>query len=488
MCLVLICEFCIKIQRLSGISQLSSKIESKEEDEIMVKIKNKKTRRMIAMLMAAVILTGCGTRNFSNPSNQSNMTSESESRPKAETTGFKEVILSEQEMFAQENEFSQGINRFSYDIFSKLDDGKNIFLSPYSIATAFSMLANGADGETKQEIMDLFGIQDLDKWNAYLKEYTNQYKNEDTKLLTANSIWLSNQLALSQRADMEFFTPLSVYYHAEKKQADLSTDATRKEINEWVSENTNGMINPFLKENLESSIQMVLLNAVYFAGDWEQEFEKKDTQILTFYGANKETEVNMICKYGKEFKYIEKDGIQGVELPYKGNKLAMDILIPKEIDTENQQADKKNIKECFNKLSEEEKNQIFAALDAAETEEISTLILPKFTLNYYVEKLKDMLIEMGLSTTFGEDAVFDKITKGICIDEVTHESIIEVDEKGTEAAAVSSIMMKETASEIREEKKFIVNQPFIFVIRDVETGTILFMGDMQDMLEENKKE
>lgn len=452
----------------------------------MVKIKNKKTRRMIAMLMVAAILTGCGSRNSSNLNNQTNTTSESS--PKAETTGFKEVILSEQEMFTQENEFSKGINRFSYDIFSKLDEGKNIFLSPYSIATAFSMLANGADGETKQEIMDLFGIQDLDKWNAYLKEYTKQYKNEDTKLLTANSVWLSNKLALSQRADMEFFTPLSAYYHAEKKQADLSTDATRKEINEWVSENTNGMINPFLKENLESSIQMALLNAVYFAGDWEQEFEKKDTQILTFYGANKETEVNMICKYGKEFKYIEKDGIQGVELPYKGNKLAMDILIPKEIDTENQQADRKNIKECFHKLSEEEKNQIFAAFDAAETEEISALILPKFTLSYSAEKLKNMLIEMGLSTTFGEDAVFDKIAKGIFVDEVTHESIIEVDEKGTEAAAVSSIMMKETASEIREEKKFIVNQPFIFVIRDVETGTILFIGDMQDMLEENKKE
>ena len=439
--------------------------------------KSKKSRKIIAMLMAATTLAGCGTRTPSNPNSQPMATNES--NLKAEVTGFKETTLSEPEILTQEKEFSKGVNQFSYDIFNKLDDEKNTFLSPYSIATAFSMLANGAEGKTKQEIMNLFGIQDLDKWNAYIKEYTNQYQKDNTKLLTANSVWLSNRLTLSQRADQEFFAPLSAYYRIEKKQTDLSTDATRKEINSWVSGNTNGMIDPFLEENVEETVQMILMNAVYFAGDWEQEFEKKDTQTLAFYGANKETQVDMMCKYGKEFKYIEKNGIQGIELPYVGNKIAMDIFIP---NPYSEAEPRENIRECFGKLSNKEKDEIFTTFDKAGTEKISTLRIPRFTMSYSLENLKDTLVDMGLTAVFREDAEFDKIAKGIWVDKVTHKSKIKVDEKGTEASAVTSIMMKETAM-IKDEINFIVNQPFIFVIRDVETGTILFMGDIQDIQE-----
>ncbi|MCI8408683.1 MAG: serpin family protein [Lachnospiraceae bacterium] len=439
-------------------------------------IKQKKAKKIIAMIMAVATLSSCGSSNTSNFGVQPSVTSKSDL--KAELANFKETTLTEQEVFAQEKEFSKGINSFTYDIFSKLDNRKNILLSPYSIATAFSMLANGADGKTKQEIMNLFGIKDLDKWNAYTKEYIKRYQKEDTKLLTANSVWFSNQLTLSQRADQEFFAPLSAYYHVDKKTMDLSADTARKEINNWVSENTNGMISSFLEKNLESSILMILLNAVYFEGDWEEEFRKEDTQPLEFYGANKQTQVDMMCKYKKELKYVEKNGIQGVELPYIGKKLVMDIIIPKQNNKTNQQ---ENIRECFNQLSEKEKDEFFKAFDESSTEEISELMIPKFTISYSVDNLKEVLAEMGLNTVFGEEAVFDKIAEGICVDKVTHKSKIKVDEKGTEAAAVTSIMMKETAMLRKDEINFIVKQPFIFVIRDVETGTILFIGDMQDI-------
>lgn len=108
-------------------------------------------------------------------------------------------------------------------------------------------------------------------------------------------------------------------------------------------------------------------------------------------------------------------------------------------------------------------------------------MIPKFTVSYSAENLKAVLGEMGLNTVFGGEAVFDKIAEGIYVDKVTHKSKIKVDEKGTEAAAVTSIMMKETAMLNEDEIKFIVNQPFIFVIRDITTGTILFIGDMQDL-------
>lgn len=442
----------------------------------MYTIKEKKVKKIIGMIMATVMLSSCGSSSTSNLGNQPSITGKSDL--KSEQTNFKETTLTEQEMLIQEKEFSKGINSFTYNVFSKTDNGKNIFLSPYSIATAFSMLANGAGGETKQEIMNLFGIKDLDKWNAYTKEYIKRYQKENTKLLTANSVWLSNQLTLSPKAEQEFFAPLSTYYHVDKKIMELSTDLARKEINNWVSENTNDMINPFLEENLESSILMVLMNAVYFAGDWEEEFKKEDTQLLDFYGANKQTQVDMMCKNGKEFKYVEKNGIQGVELPYAGNKLAMDIIIPKQNNKTNRQ---ENIRECFSKLSEKEKDEFFKAFDESGKEEISKLMIPKFTVSYSAENLKAVLSEMGLNTIFGGEAVFDKIAEGIYVDKVTHKSKIKVDEKGTEAAAVTSIMMKETAMLNEDEIKFIVNQPFIFVIRDIKTGTILFIGDMQDL-------
>lgn len=452
-------------------------------------LKLKKTKKIMAMLMTATVLTGCGGGNDPSASSKPKVTSES--KTSVDIKNFQEITLNKQEMPEQQKKFTKGINQFSYRIFEKSENGKNIFLSPYSIATAFSMLANGAEGETKQEIMDLLKIRDLEKWNAYIKEYTGLYEKEETKLLTANSVWVSNRFVLSPRAEQEFFAPLSAYYHGKQEQQDLSTDTAREKINNWVSENTDGMINPFLKNNLDLSVQMLLANAVYFKGDWALEFKKEDTKKLVFVGASKETKVDMMCMYGENFKYIEKNGIRGVELPYLGNNFAMDIIIPAEKETcieepdSDENKDKMtntNIREHFGSLSQKEKDEIFDAFDKAETEKIFTLKIPKFTMEYEAEKLEDSLKELGLSTALSKNGNFDKIATGIYVDKILHKAKIEVDEKGTKASAVTGIMMKNDAAVLDgEEINFIVLQPFIYVIRDIQTGTILFMGDMQDM-------
>lgn len=460
------------------------------EEINMCRLKLKKTKKIMAMLMAATVLVGCGGGN--NPIASSKPKVTSENKTEADIKNFQETTLNKQEMLEQQKKFTKGINQFSYRIFEKSENGENTFLSPYSIATAFSMLANGAEGETKQEIMDLLKIQDLEKWNAYIKEYTSLYEKEDTKLLTANSVWVSNRFPLSPRAEQEFFAPLTTYYHGKQEQQDLSTDIAREKINSWVSEHTDGMINPFLKDNLDSSVQMLLANAVYFKGNWASEFKKEDTEKLMFQGANKETKADMMCMYGENFKYIEKNGIRGVELPYMGNNFAMDIIIPTEQEIyfkKNDAKDNKdklsntNIRELFGSLSQKEKDEIFNAFDKAETQEIFTLKIPKFTMEYEAKELKDSLKELGLSSVLSKNGNFDKIAKGIYVDKVLHKAKIEVDEKGTKASAVTGIMMKNEAAVLdREEINFIVLQPFIYVIRDIKTGTILFMGNMQDMV------
>lgn len=454
-------------------------MEIKKEEDIMGTTNQKKARRIIGMLLAAMGLSGCASNNISDSGNQLSVTDKT--KLQAEATAFKETILNEKEMLTQEKEFSKGINKFTYDIFSELNDGKNVLISPYSITTAFSMLANGAEGETKQEIMNLFGIQDLDKWNAYTKDYIKRYQKEDTKLLTANSVWLSDQLTLSQNADQEFFASLSNYYHVDKKIMDLSTETAKNKINKWVSKNTNGMINPFLERKLEGHVRMVLLNAVYFAGDWEEEFKKEDTQILDFNGANGKTQVDMMCKYGKEFKYVEKNGLQGIELPYVGNKIAMNIIKKTKHSNRQQIHEPRSTRDVFEALSAKEKNEFFKAFDETEKKEISTLMIPKFTISYSHEKLKDILVQMGLTTACGMNAEFDKIAEDIFVDRVTHKTKIEVEEKGTKAAAVTSIMMRSNGVMINEGVEFIVDEPFIVTIRDVMTGTILFIGDIEEL-------
>lgn len=436
----------------------------------------KKSKKVIAMLMAASAIAGCGSTDSPVAGQRPSPQPTEETTVSTGAEDFQEYTLSEEEIVAMDKKFANAVNQFSYHVFEKLDNGENVFVSPYSMETAFSMLVNGAEGETEKEIMDLFGIKDLDKWNAYTKEYTSRYTDEDTRLLTANSAWLSDQINLSSRAEQEFFGPLSAYYHVNKKQVDLTTDETKEEINQWVSDNTNGMINPFLNENLGVDTNMVLINGVYFKGDWANQFKKEDTQKLSFNGANGETKTDMMCKYGEKFKYIEKHDIRGVEFPYEGDKIAMDILIPQEQD--GGEEEQLNIKDCFAKLSDKEKDEIFSAFDEASPKEIFTLKIPKFTMEYSIDDLGDILKKMGLSTSFGQEADFSKIAEGISIDQVAHKAKIKVDEKGTEASAVTAIMEQNA---IEETTNFIVDHPFIYVIRDIQTGTILFIGDMQDI-------
>lgn len=368
--------------------------------------------------------------------------------------------------------FTKGINQFSYRIFEKLDKDENIVISPYSMAVAIGMLENGADGDTKQEIETLLGIKDLEEWNASAKYYMSLYEKEQTKLLTANSVWFSDKLELAEQAEDTFFNPLQTYYGAEKQVMELSADKAREKINQWISKKTKGEIDPFLAENIQNDIEMLLVNAVYFKGKWAEKFDTDNTITDTFYGSKNTTKVSYMKQFGKEYRYVEQNGIRGVELPYEGENIVMDIFIPEKKG--------ENISDLFGALQTEEKEALLKELSDAKTQNINTLAIPKFLAEYGVEDISNALKELGMKKAFlpGD---FERIADGIFADSVLHKAKIEVDETGTTAAAATMVEMRMETACLSEKTEFIADQPFLYMIRDVKKDMILFMGSVRDL-------
>lgn len=377
-------------------------------------------------------------------------------------------------------QFKTGINNFSFHIFEQLENGENIFISPYSMAIAISMLDNGAEGKSKEEIEQMLGIEDLENWNACVSYYMSFHKEDSSKLLTANSLWLSEDIALSDNAENDFFYLVKQYYHAEKKQMDLASEDAMKQINRWVSDNTKGMIDSILDEPLEKDTKMALLNAVYFKGKWKEQFDEGNTRKEPFYGKDKTSQTDMMFQTNTTYKYIEKDSIKAIELPYENGKTAMDIFIP--ISNGEKDEKSKNISELFSSLSIEEKTELFTALSEADEQTISVLELPKFESEYGVRDISEALQAIGMETPFSASE-FSKISPDIKVEKVLHKAKIQVDEKGTKAAAVTMVTQTNGIELYvdEERKEFIVDQPFIFVIRDVENDMILFMGSIQNL-------
>lgn len=377
-------------------------------------------------------------------------------------------------------QFKTGINNFSFNIFGQLENNENIFISPYSMAIAISMLDNGAEGKSKEEMEQMLGIEDLENWNACVTYYMSFHKEDTSKLLTANSLWLSEDIALSDNAENDFFNPIKQYYHAEKTQMDLASEDAMKQINRWVSDNTKGMIDSILDEPLDENIKMALLNAVYFKGKWKEQFEEGNTRKEQFYGKDKASQADMMYQTNTTYKYIEKDSIKAIELPYENGKTAMDIFIPMPDGEKNEGS--KNISELFSGLSIEEKAELFAALSEADEQTISVLELPKFELEYGVRDISAALQTIGMKAPFSASE-FSKISPDIKVEKVLHKAKIQVDEKGTKAAAVTMVTKTNGIEVFTDEgiKEFIVDRPFMFVIRDVENDVILFMGSVQNL-------
>lgn len=387
------------------------------------------------------------------------------------------LLISNMSVFAEEYKketmFSEGVNQLASDIYGEMETEENVFFSPYSISVALSMLNLEADGETKAQIEDMLGIEDMDEWNKQVSEYIKKNDREGAVVETANGMWISEELELSKDAQKEVLDPLKEFFEGEVTQADMKKDREKilEEINGWVSDHTDGMIDPFLEE-LPNGTASMLINAVYFDGKWSMPFDEERTEKSTFYGSEKEAEIDMMAQEGTFF-YLENEEYQAIQLPYGDGSVVMNIVLPKDTD--------KPIEQWYKDLGKDQ-TEIWQELNEAETADMKVVKIPKFALECSIPDLDNIMKELGMTDAYSEEADFSRLAENIQVDSMLHKAKLEVSEQYTKASAATGIISKMTAIIEEEEKpEFVADHPFMFTIQDKENDMILFMGHVNQL-------
>ncbi|HHX13155.1 MAG TPA: serpin family protein [Clostridiales bacterium] len=385
----------------------------------------------------------------------------------------------------------EGLSKFAFDMFIKQRDGENIFISPYSISSALSMVYNGADGKTRNEIAELLGYDVIEGYTPDYSKEANSDMNYNVKYLidallnadpkvqinVANSIWMAEGIQFNDTIDEALLAPVREYYGADIFQVDFTLDETLEQVNKWVSHNTDKMIDPFIEQFQDKeSLMLFIANAIYFNGKWTLPFEKSNTRQTPFYGREGTKEVDMMHMSGEQYRYLAMEGVRGVEIPYGNENLVMNVLIPE--DPNNVL-----IGDLLAGKSSEELNQFLLELDKSSKIKLGTLALPKFEMEYGTVDVTKALKELGMEEAFTDNANFSLIGDNIFISTISHKAKIEVEEWGTKAAAATGLDVNTTSMPLDPPINFIVDVPFVFTIRDKATGTILFIGEMNNIHE-----
>lgn len=368
----------------------------------------------------------------------------------------------------------QPVRRFADQLNVQMPADRNYMFSPLSVRMALALAANGADGETKKEILNALGsgLHGLDDLNAFYKELIAKYsQSEQLTLRLANSVWL-NADKTTQQFSEEFKTAAAEYYAADANT--VNSQNAVSEINAWVSSKTNQKITQIVKD---SDFWAMLVNAVYFKGAWENEFGANATEPDEFTSADGKTSQIDFMHQTDWFRYADRQSVKILELPYKnrfdkvsesGLYLGSDSLDGVDVSMYLLMSDK-------NFDPEKELNEALAASALQRT--YVRLSMPKFKIEYETN-LSDMLESVGVRKAFDEDeAEFHKMFDSgtMSFTNVLHKTYINVDEKGTEAAAVTAIAMA-GSSMPPEPTELTFNKPFYFIIRDNIAGETLFMG------------
>lgn len=346
------------------------------------------------------------------------------------------------------------------------DEKGNIFISPMSLFMALSMIYNGADGETKKEIAKVLHVEGMDeselnKANASLMSKLHDHSKQ-IQLNVANSIWLNDAFHFKS----DFAERNSGYFNAEIKEINITDRKAPEKMNEWVKKSTNGKIDKIVDEPLEADLVAMIINAIYFKGDWTHKFDKEQTQKQSFHLKDGTTKDVPLMALNEKLAYFEDDKFQAVSLPYGDEAMSMKVFLPKE---------NSSIEELEGMLTVEN----WKLWNSAFIKQTGTILLPKFQLEFEV-LLNDTLKNLGMVTAFENNANFSRMIQennSLSISEVKQKTFIDVNEEGTEAAAASSVSIAETSAPA-ESFYMKVNRPFFIAITDDQTGTILFMGSI----------
>jgi len=360
---------------------------------------------------------------------------------------------------------------FAFDLFHALKQegaGENLFISPASVSLALAMTYNGADGETAAAMANVLGLQEmtLAEINTAFADLRTILENPDPKvqLAIANSLWARQGKEFYE----DFLQRNRDYYDAEVATLDFDLPDAAETINRWVEQQTNGKIKDLIEPPIHPLTVLFLINAIYFKADWADPFDPQQTREIPFNLPDGSSKQHPVMFREGEFQALVGDGFQAVSLPYgKNGRIGMYIFLPDHSLT---------LDSFYQNLTSA---QWSAWLEQfRETE--GYVGLPRFKFEYEAS-LNDVLKALGMEIAFAAGRAdfsgMKQVPPQLFIAEVKHKTFIEVNEKGTEAAAATSV-------EIREESapafNMVIDRPFFFSIVDNKTGSILFMGSVTD--------
>ena len=369
-----------------------------------------------------------------------------------------------------QKEVIESANKFAFDLFKPVMTGTkgtdNVMISPFSITSALSMTLNGAAGETFEAVRNTLRFEDktLQEINeTYLKLMTDMVPVDKRVVMEiANSVWVEKRLIVKQ----PFITSLEKWYKAESHDIDVSDPNAVTIVNDWIAEKTHDKITDMLDE-LNPDLAMLLINAIYFNGKWRYQFDKQETTDETFY-LTPDSPKNVPMMHQKEnLNFAETDNAKIAELPYGQGNYTMVVVLPHENVTTD---------EIANALTPEVWNGWMDMLSTG-TREVE-LSIPRFKYGYK-RTLNDDLTGMGMGLAFSDFADFSNISdQSLRISRVLHQTFIDVNEEGTEAAAATVVEIILTSMPVTYQLN--LNRPFLYFIREISTGTIVFMGRVSD--------
>lgn len=357
--------------------------------------------------------------------------------------------------------------QFGFDLFSQLQQNpeQNVSISPASVSIALSMLYNGATGNTQQAMakalnLEAISLPDLNQANADLAE-SLQTADPKVKLTIANSLWGRTGFVFKP----EFLQRSQLFYQAKVSSLDFDSPDAPAQINQWVSENTAGKI-PKIVDQIDSAQVLFLINAIYFNGTWTTAFDPAQTQPAPFYLPDGSTKQQPTMRQEGYYNYSETDQFQAVSLPYGGRRFSMYLFLPRP---------ESNLAAFQQTLTAES----WEAWLGQFSRQKGSIQLPKFKVEYETS-LINALKALGMEVAFrdGQAEFADLSDQDVAVSEVKHKTFLEVNEAGTEAAAVTSIGIRATSIDPNQPFQMQIDRPFFYAIRDNQTGTILFMGSI----------
>jgi serpin B len=373
---------------------------------------------------------------------------------------------------ATEQQNAAADNAFTFNLFKTIQatntNNLNLFTSPMSVSIALGMTNNGAKGATQQAINNTLGFGGFaqDEVNGYFNKLITELPKVDpnTTLNIANSIWYRQGFTVLP----DFLKTDSNYFHAKVEALDFGNPSSKTTINNWVNDQTRGKI-PTIVDELSPDDIMYLINAVYFKSVWNTKFDAAQTHNQAFYFPDNSAVQASFMQGKVNYKIYSGSDASAIELPYINNKFSMVIIQPGSGTLSNLVANLDTV--SWNKWMADLRQQN------------GDVIMPKFKFSYDI-LLNGALIQLGMGNAFSDVADFTGINPsgGLHISKVQHKAFVAVDETGTEAAAATSVSINLTANE--GTPPITIDHPFLFVIREMKTGLILFAGTVNNPLQQ----